>query len=42
LVTGPCRVGQERLTKTIAVRDEIRERIRQFVAEESDAFLYKT
>jgi arsenate reductase len=33
---------QERLTKTSAVRDEIRERIRQFVEEESDALLYRT
>jgi arsenate reductase len=32
----------ERLQKTIAVRDEIRERVRTWVAEESNQPLYKT
>ena len=31
---------QERLTNTIAVRDEIRERVRQFVNEEREGLLY--
>lgn len=33
---------QERLTKTLAVMDQIRGRVRQFVEEESDELLYKT
>jgi arsenate reductase (thioredoxin) len=33
---------QERLAKTIAVRDEIRERVRQFVDEERGGLLYRS